>query len=158
MHFSRPLKLKKVLTDTNLFNILNTEYKRTKRDAMEKLSNSESVFMKVIWEADHDLPVTELMSILEREYGKDYKRTSVQTFLMKLELKGFITTRKEGKNAIVVPGITKTEYLAYVSEKDLEFWYQDDLARYISTLCSARKLRPEEAEHIRRMLDDSADL
>ena len=122
---------------------------------MEKLSNSESLFMKVIWDADHELSVTELMSILDKKYGKDYKRTSVQTFLMKMELKGFITTRKEGKNSIVVPRITEGDYLAYMSEKDLKFWYQDDLSLYISILCRTRQLQPGEKERIRRMLDDS---
>ena len=125
---------------------------------MEKLSNSESLFMKVIWDADHELSVTELMSILDKRYGKDYKRTSVQTFLMKMELKGFITTRKEGKNSIVVTKITEADYLAYMSDKDLKFWYQDDLSLYINTLCRTRKLQPGEKERIRRMLDDSADL
>ena len=125
---------------------------------MEKLSNSESLFMKVIWDADHELSVTELMSILDKRYGKDYKRTSVQTFLMKMELKGFITTRKEGKNSIVVTKITEADYLAYMSDKDLKFWYQDDLSLYISTLCRTRKLQSGEKERIRRMLDDSADL
>jgi predicted transcriptional regulator len=125
---------------------------------MEKLSSSESLFMKVIWEADHELSVTELMSILDKKYGKDYKRTSVQTFLMKMELKGFITTRREGKNSVVVTRITEGDYLAYMSERDLKFWYQDDLSLYISMLCRTRKLQPEEKERIRRLLDDSTDL
>ncbi len=122
---------------------------------MEKLSSGESLFMKVIWEADHELPVTELMDIMDKNYGKKYKRTSVQTFLMKLELKGFITTRREGKSSIIVTKISESDYLSYISDKDLKFWFEDDLPLYISTLSRARIIQPEEKERIRRMLDDS---
>ena len=45
------------------------------------LSASEIVLMKVIWDHEADISMPELLNILKEDYGKDYARTTVVTFL-----------------------------------------------------------------------------
>lgn len=55
-----------------------------------KLSGSEAMVMKAVWDAGEDISVPDLMIALKEKYGKDYARTTVQTFLLKMIGKGFV--------------------------------------------------------------------
>ncbi len=56
------------------------------------LSASEIVLMKVIWDHEADISMPELLNILKEDYGKDYARMGVVTFLMSMANKGYMET------------------------------------------------------------------
>ena len=66
-----------------------------------ELSACETLIMKVVWDAKEDIAVQELIVQLKEQYGKDYARTTVVTFLGKMADKGFVSTHRRGKNAFV---------------------------------------------------------
>lgn len=53
-------------------------------DGERTLSSTEELIMKAVWECGQDAPVQELIRVLREKYGKDYARTTVVTFLLKL--------------------------------------------------------------------------
>ena len=57
------------------------------RNHFNELSPCEALIMKLIWEAPQDIPVQELIDQLRDDYGKDYARTTVVTFVGKLDRK-----------------------------------------------------------------------
>ena len=64
-----------------------------------ELSTSETMIMKVIWDAGEDICVPDLTEGLRVRFGKDYKRTSIGTFPSKMADKGFLTTYRDGRLA-----------------------------------------------------------
>ena len=49
-----------------------------------KLTEAESVVMRCIWNYEkEEIPFLTLIEELKDKYGKDYKRTTVRTFLLK---------------------------------------------------------------------------
>ena len=55
----------------------------------EPLSACEAMIMKVIWDQKGDISVPELIDLIQERYKRDYKRTTVVTFLTRLNGKGF---------------------------------------------------------------------
>ena len=63
----------------------------------EPLSACEAMIMKVIWDQKGDISVPELIDLIQERYKRDYKRTTVVTFLTRLNGKGFISSHRAGR-------------------------------------------------------------
>ena len=119
---------------------------------MEKLSNSESVIMKAAWSSGQEISVSDLMKTLEERFGKTYKRTTIQTFLLKLEVKGFVNTVRRGKQAYVQPLVSEKDYMTWLFNSELSFWANGDLGLYLSALSEGTKLIQEDKDRIEKLL------
>ena len=51
------------------------------RNHFNELSPCEALIMKLIWEAQQDIPVQDLIDQLRDDHGKEYARTTVVTFV-----------------------------------------------------------------------------
>ena len=60
---------------------------------MEKLTNLEEMIMKCIWDYGEEIPFLQIGKELKERYGKEYKRTSIRTYLFRLEDKEYLTSR-----------------------------------------------------------------
>lgn len=121
------------------------------------LSASESLIMKAIWDAGGVISQAELIEVLRTRYGKDYARTTVATFILKLSDKGFAKGYREGKYAYVRALKTEEEYKAKILNESADFWFQGRIASVMSALCSTRKISDEDAEELRKILNDSVN-
>lgn len=81
------------------------------RNHFNELSPCEALIMKLIWEAPQDIPVQELIDRLRDDYGKDYARTTVVTFVGKLKDKRFVDTYRKGKAVDMVASICESQKL-----------------------------------------------
>ena len=69
---------------------------------MEKLTNLEEMIMKCIWDYGEEIPFLQIGKELKERYGKEYKRTSIRTYLFRLEDKEYLKVDKRGRNAYVI--------------------------------------------------------
>jgi predicted transcriptional regulator len=74
----------------------------------QAMSDSEQEIMKIIWSNGGSILFTPLLETLANQ-KKDWKKTTVQTFLMRLIEKNILTYQKSGR---------KSEYIALLSEDD----------------------------------------
>lgn len=81
-----------------------------------------------------DISVPDLISNLNTKYGKGYARTTVTTFLTKIQARGFLTTYRNGKLSYVHALIGKEEYREECLKEFLDFWYNGDVERMQSDL------------------------
>ena len=121
------------------------------------LSSSEAIVMKTIWDGGEDISVPDLMTALKEKYGKDYARTTVQTFLLKLIGKGFVQTYRKGKLSYVHALKDETDYKAKLLQEEMDFWYQGNPAQLVAGLFRTGELTEEDKEQIRRALDGLDD-
>lgn len=122
-----------------------------------KLSGSEAMVMKAVWDAGEDISVPNLMIALKEKYGKDYARTTVQTFLLKMIGKGFVQIYRRGKLSYVHALKGEADYKAKLLQEEMDFWYQGDPAQLVASLFRAGEMTEEDKEHIRRALDGLDD-
>ncbi len=121
------------------------------------LSASETLIMKAIWDAGEDIAVPDLTEALLKDYGKDYKRTSIGTFLDKLIAKGFVERYRKGRLAYIHPLQDEEEYKRNLIQEDADFWFRGKISHVIAALSSERKISKEEMEEIRSILDGMDD-
>lgn len=119
----------------------------------EELSVCEAPIMKIIWESNPDISVPELVKQLNEQYGKEYARTTVVTFLTRMAGKGYITTQRRGRISYVHAIKSEQEYKQQLAQKEIEFWFHGSMAEFAQILCAAAPLTHEECQKLRRLLD-----
>lgn len=119
------------------------------------LSACETVIMKAIWDEGGDLSLQDLIEVLKTKWGKEYARTTVVTFLLKLTAKAYVQTYRRGKSSWVRAIKSEEEYKTKLAADERDFWFEGKITRLISALCRDKKLTREEAEEIRQILDDN---
>lgn len=102
---------------------------------MEKLTNLEEMIMKCIWDYGEEIPFLQIGKELKERYGKEYKRTSIRTYLFRLEDKEYLKVDKRGRNAYVYPIISEKEYRKEKAEDILDNWF-DGSAKELFTALS----------------------
>lgn len=117
------------------------------------LSVSETVIMKAIWDAKEDISIPDLIDKLREEYGKDYARTTVVTFLLKLSDKGFVRTYRKGKLSYAHIMKSEDDYKAKLLSEEADFWFGGQVPKMVSALVSKRAISKEDVEEIKNILD-----
>ena len=97
-------------------------------DEDRPLSTCEAIIMKAIWDKGEDISISELAEILRTRYGKDYKRTTIVTFILNLTAKGFARQYRAGRYAYVHAMKSEEEYKQKLLEEQIDFWYKGDVA------------------------------
>lgn len=118
-----------------------------------ELSGSELVIMRCIWGSQEDLSMQELMETVKLRYGKDYKRTSIGTFITHMSEKGYVSTYRKGHLAFVHAEKTADEYRRKRAREETDDWFQGKASGYIAALFEENRITEEEADEIRRILD-----
>lgn len=129
---------------------MDNQYVEEERD----LSACESIIMKAIWDKGEDISISELSEILKVKYHKEYKRTTIVTFILNLSAKGFARQYRRGRYAYVHALKSEDEYKKRLLNKYLDFWYQGDAAEVVATLYDSGKMTEEVVQKIRGALSD----
>lgn len=87
------------------------------------LTESEKVIMKAIWNEGSDISLQDLIEVLKTKFNKDYARTTVVTFLIKLTAKGYVLSYRKGRTAFVRALKSEEEYKDMLLDDMLTFWY-----------------------------------
>ena len=124
-----------------------------KKIVTRELSACETLIMKVVWDAKEDIAVQDLIVQLKEQYGKDYARTTVVTFLGKMADKGFVSTHRRGKNAYVHAEKDEDAYKSQLMNEETDFWFGGKPEQLMSAICSARSVSKEEIQKMRDLLD-----
>ena len=118
------------------------------------LSASETTIMKAVWDAGEDISIPDLIEVLRTDYGKDYARTTVVTFLLKLSDKGFVRTYRKGKLSYAHAMKSEAEYRTKLLNEETDYWFDGNVSNLFSALCNSRRLTKDEIGEIRSLLDD----
>lgn len=121
------------------------------------LTSCETLIMKTIWDEGGDISAIDLRRKLKERYGKDYSRTTLATFLIKMSDKGFVKNYREGRNAYIHAVKSEDDYKREMLEDTKQFWFEGKTADLISALFGKHKVSKEEIAEIRRQLDELDD-
>ena len=121
------------------------------------LTSCETLIMKTIWDEGGDISAIDLRKRLKERYGKDYSRTTLATFLIKMSDKGFVKNYREGRNAYVHAVKNEQEYKQELLEDTRQFWFAGKASDLMCTLFRQENISKEEIEEMRRRLDELDD-
>ena len=117
----------------------------------KRLPDSELEIMIIIWEAKE--PVTSAYVSEKLKDRKDWKITSVLTFLARLTEKGFLACKREGKINIYTALIGEREYLENESKSFLEKLYGNSLTTFVSSLYHSNAISDRDLAELRLFID-----
>ena len=111
-----------------------------------KLCDSEYRFMCVVW--DHaPLPSGELVALCAKELG--WKKSTTYTMVKKLAEKGLL----KNENTTITVLVPRQAVQAEESAAFVERTFGGSLPAFLAAFMGGRKLKDEEAEAIRRLID-----
>lgn len=118
------------------------------------LSQCEKLIMKIIWDAEADLCLSELIEELKRRYQKDYVRTTVATFLLHLSEKGYVVNYRKGRLSYIHALKSEEEYKEKMLRETTDFWFAGEVTELLTALCKAKDMTKEDVDKLKEALDD----
>ena len=119
---------------------------------MLSLSNTEEIIMHAIWTSERDIAAQYLIHKLNDRYGKDYARTTVLTFVDRIERKGYLSTYRKGRLSYITPSISLEEYRTTLIKSACTLFFHDNRIEMIQSLLTEQELSSEEKEKLREYL------
>lgn len=115
----------------------------------QKLFDAEYKFLDIIWELE---PVnsTKLARACEARLG--WKKPTAYNMLRKLAEKGLV----QNENATVTALVKREEVRRAESEALMERAFGGSVPLFVATLLGGRKLTRQEAEELKRMIEEAA--
>ena len=114
----------------------------------EKISGSELEVMKVLWEAEDALPLTDIRTTLQERFA--WSDPTVKTLLRRLCEKDAVAQEKR-KVFYYSPRITAEEYNAWAAKDLVNRLFKGSARNLVATLVKSDGLTEDDLGELRRM-------
>lgn len=113
-----------------------------------KLFDAEYRFLSIIWDSE-PINSTELSRVCLDRLG--WKKSTTFNMIRKLSERGFV----KNENATVTAVVKREQVAKYESESVVEKNFGGSLPAFVAAFLDGRKITAEEAEAVRRMIDEA---
>ncbi|MBQ3669640.1 MAG: BlaI/MecI/CopY family transcriptional regulator [Clostridia bacterium] len=120
-------------------------------ESASRISEAELEIMKVLWEAEKALSVTEIRERLFE--GKGWEPTTVKTLITRLCRKGALRQEKK-KVFYYAPLISRKEYDAWATHDLIKRLYNGSARALVSALVTSDGLTKADIDELKRMFDE----
>lgn len=115
------------------------------------VARSELEVARIVWELG-EASVRQVLDALPKERDLDFK--TVQTYLRRLEAKGYLRTRREGRAKIYVPKVRPQQVRREVIDDLMGLLFQGQSLPLFQHLIQDQGLSSAELDELRAMLDE----
>ncbi|MDO4293558.1 MAG: BlaI/MecI/CopY family transcriptional regulator [Eubacteriales bacterium] len=122
--------------------------------AINKLPDAEFEIMKIVWQLSPPVTSSMLMELLTKEGGKAWKLQTIHTLLGRLVERGFLKTRKSGKERFFEPLIGRDEYLQYETQSFVKQYYGGSRLNLINAMYQNGSLKDDEIDELIQWMND----
>src|SRR6185436_5730187 len=116
------------------------------------LTNAEHRIMEVIW-AKGGATVAEVVEALK---GRD-AYTTILTLMRILKVKGFLSTRKEGRAFVFTPRVNRDTVARRAVQQLLSKFFDGSASELVLSFLREEELTPEELDLLKRKIMDSGE-
>ena len=118
------------------------------------LSDAQREVMEVIW-AEGELSVSEVRAAIS--HRRNLARNTVQTMLVRLEEKGWLTHRQRGRTYYYSAKRPRRTNLGAKVTQMIDHFFSGSPEEMVTALLEHRGLTKEEAQRIREMIEESEE-
>lgn len=115
----------------------------------QTLSDAELFIMQQFWKLG--AMKTDQLAPLVAE--KEWKPTTLLTFLSRLVAKGMLETQKSGKSNLYIPVVEKHTYQLQESESLLNQLYDGSAQNFLAAMVNGQKMTAQEVQELKDWLD-----
>jgi len=123
------------------------------RNKIKRLPDSELEIMMILWGANG--PVTSAYVCEQLKDKREWKVTSVLTFLARLAEKEFVLSTRQGKANIYTAVVSEQEYLESESRSFLEKLYGNSLTTFVSALYKSNTINDDDLAELQQFIDEA---
>lgn len=116
----------------------------------KRLPESEEDIMLVVWGAKGPVSATAILEAL----GRSLTASALHSYLKRLEEKGFLACRKEGKSNYYTPLVAEEDYRRTEGGAVLERLYHGSLKTFAAALWDGGKLTAAEVAELKSYLEE----
>lgn len=116
-----------------------------------KLTETEEKFAELIWR-NEPISSGDLVKLCENEMN--WKKSTTYTVLKKLCEKGIF----QNENAVVSSLISKDDYYAKQSIRFVEDTFGGSLPKFLTAFMSSKKLSNDQAEELKKLIDEHKEV
>ena len=118
------------------------------------LSKGELLVAKTIWRLSQ-ATVGQVFEELSRDSEIDY--ATVQTYIRRLEQKGYIRSKRAGRNKIYSPKVRPNQVIKETVDDLMFRLFDGEMIPLMRHLINDPDIRPEQIRELRQMLNDIED-
>lgn len=115
-----------------------------------RLPESELDIMLVLWGLGGEASAPSIGSAIDR----DLTASALHSYLKRLEDRGFVRRRKEGKVNVYTALVSEAEYRSTESSSVLDKLYDGSLKNFAAALWDGGKLSQEDVSELKSYLDE----
>lgn len=119
------------------------------------LTNTELLIMELLWSEGRPMSFREIMGVATKEWKKDWKVQTLNTFLNGLQKMGMIRAERSMTSSynVYYPLCTKEQHIHKWTKEMVEVCYDNSFRRLVSAFIGDGKLSKEDAEELKKLLD-----
>ncbi|HEX2077533.1 MAG TPA: BlaI/MecI/CopY family transcriptional regulator [Longimicrobium sp.] len=119
---------------------------------MHELSGFQLAILQILWDRG-EASAVEVQRALRPT--RRVALTTVSTMLQRLEKRGVVTHRAEGRGFVYLPAVAEHEMRRSMFSDVLQGLFRGDAAAVVTQVLSARDLQDGDIERIQRLLDEA---
>ncbi len=109
------------------------------------ITDCEMLVFRCIQEAEKPISLVQIMDILEAKYQRDWKRSTVCTFISHLIEKGYVTGRREGRTFYYSSAINDKKFKEEQMKQFLNFWFDGSVGEMLTTALRVKRITKKES-------------
>lgn len=121
---------------------------------MSTISDAESQIMRALW-ARHPQSAEDILAVLPTDGG--WQLGTVKTLLNRMLNKGVLQAERDGRRYLYEPLVGREDWEQGESLNLLDRVFGGRLSPLVAHFCAQRKLSHEDAEALRRLLQEHGD-
>ena len=115
---------------------------------VSKITDSEVEVMRVLWEADRELPIANIRKTLEKT--SKWETSTIKTLLRRLCEKGVVLATKK-EVFYYMPLVSEAEYNEYTTQSLIDRLYSGSAKDLVASLLGSKKFDASDIEELRTM-------
>ena len=117
----------------------------------KRLPDAELAVMQAIWAQEGEVGRGDIEGALA---SHGWSANTLNTYLTRLCDRGFLSSRREGRNNLYTPLVSKERYLEAESRSVLKRLYGGSLGSFVAALNAEQPLEQREIDELRQFLDE----
>ena len=123
-------------------------------DRIYEYKTAETIVMKCIWDADHEMSLAEIVKNANENYGKDWKPQTVSTYLAKLCQKDYIRMKRTGRMITYEILISEEDYKSEQAREFVSFWNGGSIKQFLTAFYKDEPATKEDISELKKIIDE----
>jgi BlaI family transcriptional regulator, penicillinase repressor len=114
------------------------------------ISRGETAVLKALWDVGKG-SISEIYAAMPEDRTMDY--STVQTYVRRLESKGYITATRVGRNKVYRPGVRRSQVIREAVDEFLDRIFDGQMVPMVRHLVDSRQVSSEELEVLTSLVE-----